>query len=313
MKKGILNKVLFFLLLIAISATSNAQYPFSKKVKRIVFLGNSITYSGGYITDIETYFVEHYPQHQLEFINVGLPSETVSGLSEPDHAGGKFPRPDLHERLQRVLDVIKPDLVFACYGMNDGIYLPLDSGRFSAYQNGINWLNKMLLKSGVKRIIYITPPVHDEKELRTHGYNKVLDAYSAWLIKNGKEKKWEVIDLHTPMTQYLENGIAKNPAFKLAKDGIHPAEEGHWLIAKSVLKGLKQKVNDSLILTLKNTPKDKQLMELISRRQTIMKDAWLTAAGHKRPGMKKGLPIAEAKKKYNEIQLQIDSIRVDKR
>ena len=37
----------------------------------------------------------------------------------------KIPRPDLHERLERVLTQTKPDLVFARYGMNDGIYLPL--------------------------------------------------------------------------------------------------------------------------------------------------------------------------------------------
>src|SRR2546425_2764856 len=40
---------------------------------------------------------------QIEFLNLGLPSETVSGLSEEGHAGGQFPRPDLLERLARVL------------------------------------------------------------------------------------------------------------------------------------------------------------------------------------------------------------------
>src|SRR5690606_34599850 len=93
-------------------------------VRRIVFLGDSITYGGHYITLIETYFRTREPQRDLEFINVGLASETVSGLSEEGHAEGKFPRPDLHERLARVLAQTRPDLVFACYGMNDGIYLP---------------------------------------------------------------------------------------------------------------------------------------------------------------------------------------------
>src|SRR5436305_15257546 len=81
-------------------------------VHRILFLGNSITYAGNYITDIEAYFVTHYPNKTYEFINMGLPSETVSGLSEQGHAEGKFPRPDLHERLDRVLALTKPDLVF---------------------------------------------------------------------------------------------------------------------------------------------------------------------------------------------------------
>src|SRR5207245_1329485 len=107
-------------------------------VKRIVFLGNSITYAGNYIIDIEAYFITHYPGRHIEFVNVGLSSETVSGLTEPGHAGGRFPRPDLHERLDRVLAQTKPDLVFASYGMNDGIYMPFDTRRFSKFKEGIN-------------------------------------------------------------------------------------------------------------------------------------------------------------------------------
>ncbi|MEZ0542629.1 hypothetical protein [Fibrella arboris] len=35
-----------------------------------------------------------------------------------------------------------------------------------------------------------------------------------------------------------------------------------------------------------------------------MKDAWLTALGHKRPGMKPGLPLDEAKRKAADIDRQ---------
>src|SRR5688572_26755736 len=100
-------------------------------VKRVLFLGDSITYSGQYIDDFETALRLHLPGRRIDVINCGLPSETVSGLSEEGHAGGKFPRPDLHERLDRVLAKVKPDLIFACYGMNDGIYLPLSDERFA--------------------------------------------------------------------------------------------------------------------------------------------------------------------------------------
>src|SRR5690349_15538230 len=113
------------------SSTPKAVLP--PKVMRAIFLGDSITHSGLYVSLVEAYFVSRYPNRAIEFINVGLPSETVSGLSEEGHAGGQFPRPDLHERLERVLTAIKPDLVFACYGMNDGIYMPLDEERFRKF------------------------------------------------------------------------------------------------------------------------------------------------------------------------------------
>jgi hypothetical protein len=36
-----------------------------------------------------------------------------------------------------------------------------------------------------------------------------------------------------------------------------------------------------------------------------MKDAWLTTAGHKRPGMNVGMPLGEARKKEAEIDMEI--------
>src|SRR5260221_8187643 len=107
-----------------------------RNVHRILFLGDSITYSGGFIDEIELYLFTHFPENKPEIINLGLPSETVSGLSEEGHAGRAFPRPDLHERLERALDKIKPDMVVACYGMNDGIYYPFSEDRFRKFREG---------------------------------------------------------------------------------------------------------------------------------------------------------------------------------
>ena len=50
-----------------------------------------------------------------------------------------------------------------------------------------------------------------------------------------------------------------------------------------------------------------QLLKLTADRQAIMKDAWLTATGHKRP-MKAGLPLDEAKVKAAEIDAQIKAL-----
>src|SRR5579862_3299007 len=147
--------ILAFLLLTASSAYAQK---IDAKVKRIVFLGNSITWQADYVNDVIAYLTVNYPNRHFDFINLGLPSETVSGLSEPGHANGEFPRPDLHERLQRVLDQTKPDLVFACYGINDGIYMPFDTGRFRKFKEGINWLHAQVVKTGAQ-IIHITPPV----------------------------------------------------------------------------------------------------------------------------------------------------------
>src|SRR6185295_13950149 len=129
---------------------SAADKPLLDGVHRVVFLGDSITYSGQYVEFMEAYFATRFPDRQVEFLNVGLPSETVSGLSEPGHAAGKFPRPDLHERLARVLEKTKPDLVVACYGMNDGIYYPFGEDRSQKYQDGMKRLRERVAAAGAK-------------------------------------------------------------------------------------------------------------------------------------------------------------------
>lgn len=291
-----------------LTAQPNSGFPFTKNTERILFLGNSITYAGTYITDIETYFIIHYPKEHIEFINEGLPSETVSGLSEPNHADGKFPRPDLHERLARVLAITKPDVVFACYGMNDGIYLPFDEGRFKAYRDGMRWLNDELTRAGANKIVFLTPPVHDDPIAGTKGYNVVLDKYSQWLFAQRDFLNWEVADIHFAMTKYLNEERVTNPGFKLANDGVHPGDLGHWLMAKAVLSYLGQPVQDAsdILSTVGIATHAKEIYKLVSRRQQVMKDAWLTAAGHKRPGMNQGLPLTEARLAYDSFGKRIN-------
>jgi lysophospholipase L1-like esterase len=193
----------------------------------------------------------------FEFLNLGLPSETVSGLSEPGHAHDSFPRPNLHDRLERLLQVTKPDLVIACYGMNDGIYYPFDPKKFERYQRGVHLLRDRVLKSKA-RLILITPPTFDPTPIENRtlpgglseyrqpyiGYNDVLDRYSEWLLDQ-RTNGWTVIDVHFAMNGYLRQQRAKDPAFTLASDGVHLDDTGHWLMAQAILYGLKVPTIDS--------------------------------------------------------------------
>jgi len=265
---------------------------FPPTVKRVVFLGDSITYAGQYVEDIAAYQQARFPGHPVTIINVGLPSETVSGLSERGHADGKFPRPDLHERLARILAKTRPDLVVACYGMNDGIYLPLDAARFQAYRDGIRWLHTQVTRAGVP-IIHVTPPVFDEVKGGRPGYEAVVSAYAAWLVSQ-RTKGWDVIDLHTPMKQYLAAHRARDPAFTLAEDGIHPGDLGHWLMAQAILDHLGVTAAESagsIKTLLAPYPGGGQILAQEQASQRLWKDAWLTETGHKRPGMNRGLPM----------------------
>lgn len=303
-------RLLLFATLISLQISGNSQsnYQLPDSVKRILFLGNSITYSGQYVAYIEAYLKLKHPDKHYEFINAGLPSETVSGLSEDGHADGKFPRPDLHERLRRVLDQTKPDLVFACYGMNDGIYLPFSDERFQKYKEGIFWLHNEITKAGAA-IIHVTPPIFDDR--KGEAYANVLDIYSDWLISCRYTNNWNVIDLHWPMKKFLDDKRLADTSFVLAKDGVHPGDLGHWIMAKAVLLYLGERDVQNApdaISAVAFHPNGEKILNLVKERSALMKDAWLTSTGHKRPGMKVGLPLPEAIKKADEIEGQIKQL-----
>ena len=297
------------LLLLPLTISLLAQpYDINKDVKKILFLGNSITQQGDYISFIEAYYTLKYPDHQLEFINVGLASETVSGLSEPNHANGAFPRPDLRERLHRVLDMVKPDLILACYGMNDGIYLPFGMERFQKYQEGIQWLNSEATQRDIE-IIFVTPPIYDEG--KGAAYANVLDIYADWLVSTRYTNDWKVIDIHEPMKRYLDDRRKSDSTFYLAKDGVHPGELGHWLMAREILMGLgeSQLVNMEFPTeAFSNHQNSQEVLKLVREKQSLMKYAWLSHTKHLRPGVPQGLPMTEALIKRDSLNGMIESL-----
>lgn len=300
--------LLVFTILLFSQANSQEINPITSDTKQVLFLGNSITYAGQYINYVETYFRLKHPESSIEWINLGLPSETVSGLSEEGHAGGAFPRPDLHERLSRIFEQLKPDLVFANYGMNDGIYQPLDEDRFQKYKDGINWLHQSILGIGADAIL-MTPPIYDPE--KGNAYANVLDNYSDWLLSKQYTDNWIVIDLHWPMRKYLEEKRALDPSYYLAKDGVHPGSTGHWLMAKEILTSLGEaelKSFEEFSDAIESFPNSNLLLELISKKQAIQRDAWLRSTQHLRPGLNEGLPMEEAQKQIAELEAQIQSL-----
>ena len=281
-----------------------------KESQRIVFLGDSITAAGVYVACFDAWLKakKEGPMHHV--INAGLPSETVSGLSEEGHAGGQFPRPDLAERLERVLALTKPDLVFACYGINCGIYEPFDNGRFERYQQGIRRL-KLAVEERGARLVVITPPFYDDQRApKSFSYNGVLDRYSDWLLERRKEG-WQVVDLHGPMTQDVAKRRAADPKFTFQPDGVHPNEAGQWFVASELIRWFgdeKSAAAENAGEMLKSLGAPAELLPLVQQRVNLLRDSYVGTAGHKRPGVAKGLAVADAEKQAEEISARIQKL-----
>jgi lysophospholipase L1-like esterase len=279
-----------------------------RESRRILFLGDSITYAGGTVAGFETWLaVQPWPR-KPHVISAGLPSETVSGLSEEGHAGGQFPRPVLSERLERILAKAKPDLILACYGMNDGIYLPFDEARFAKYQAGIEQLRERA--AAVKAtVIHLTPPAYDDQRGKlAFSYNDVLGRYAAWLLSQ-RDAGWLVIDLHGPMTAALAARRQTEPDFTFQPDAVHPTDAGLWFLTQTIVTALGDpsiQTDDSPPAFLTRHKVAPETAAIIQKRMALLRDAYLSGAGHQRPGIKAGVPIADAEAATAQLTRQIE-------
>lgn len=213
--------------------------------ERIVFFGDSITQSGGYIADLEVYLLTRFPEKRWVLLNRGISSETISGTSEPDHSPR---RPFAHDRFSRDVASWKPDVVVSCFGMNDGNYYPFEPERFLKYQQGVSRLVERVRSETNARLVILTPPPFDpyrrsasDPNATQFGYkfpaidyDGTLERYSGWL-RDQTIQGWFVVDLHSAVNDLLRARRREQVSFHVAPDAVHPNATGHWIMAQTLL------------------------------------------------------------------------------
>ncbi|MEM0896967.1 MAG: hypothetical protein AAGJ79_08770, partial [Verrucomicrobiota bacterium] len=128
-------------------------------------------------------------------------------------------------------------------------------------------------------------------------YDKVLERYSKWILKQG-ERVSKVVDIRTPITDYLEEKRKEDRDFALSSDGVHMNAEGQVLTGKVLLKawGLPEKVAFP-----------EGYYELVRARMGVLRDGWLAHVGHKRPMNKKPPTLEEAFATAAELEEKINA------
>lgn len=286
--------------------------------KRVLVLGDSITHNGTYVSFISYFLQKRNPSLTYDFISIGLGSETAAGTSEADHP---FPRPCIHSRLDNALKLTKPDIVFACYGMNDGIYHPLGSDRFLAYQSGIESLVAKIQAANAEAVL-LTPPLFDAAAKNTLAppgsndfsyktpyaqYNDVLKTYGKWILLSNLSVDRK-IDLNTPMLEYNQHRRKTDPLFHLSNDGIHPGELGHLLMATTILKAWGIEIEGDPVGILAAAKTDPLFGEIDHRRQMRSK-GWLEYIGYDRGKAVKTDSVDDIEAEAAKLQANIDRMR----
>lgn len=280
---------------------ANADHHLLENNRRILVLGDSITQGGHYVHYLDAWLVKKFPNRRYEVINAGVSSETISGLSEKGHAGGRFPRPCLFERLERVLAKTRPQLIIACYGMNCGIYQPLDPQRSARFQNGHLRLRAAAKQYGAE-ILHVTPPIFDNHDKHGFDYNSVLTAYSKWMAQQ-TDSGWLVADLHTFMSQKIAAEKTKDKKFTVQRDRVHPNKQGHWIMAQSIISyfgdtNVSKFDNGSQILAKKN-------MDAVVKRSIAFQKAIHAETKPLRPGVPQGGTLSSARELAKTLETDI--------
>ncbi len=264
-----------------------------------IFLGDSNTYSGGYVAMLDAWLrgASDSGQH-IKLINLGMSSETASGLSEVDHP---FKRPCVHERLSKALEVLQPAVVFVCYGMNDGIYQPPDPQNQLAYEQGMLKLAEVIRDSGAI-LICLTPPIFEAEPVKAKGslgpsaagryayfapaenYDQTLAQQAAWCLSNQMQAD-AVIDIRSALAEEKNKRLQTEPNFAYSQDGVHFGDEAHGLIAERILRDLGAPPE-----LISSYPSNEDLASARKRMQ-LRRDAYLSATGKNRPGMAAGWPV----------------------
>lgn len=287
---------------------------------RILWLGDSITQDGQYVSYVEYLWLIAHPDRMLDVISVGLASETLSGLTENNHP---FPRPCLLERLDRAIRKINPRTIVACYGMNDGIYHPPSAQRMHCFQSGVRALAESSKAAGA-RLILLTPPPFDVSVFSTRArdasapdfdrfspyekYDEVLAGFARWEMTLSHQDDVYVVDLHSSLNQLLIATRKTHPHFLFSSDGIHPSKSGHLMMAAIMMKALGVEYEPLDFERAASELETDPLYLLVHQRRTLLSETWLDCVGYTREHRVENEDIAPKLQEAAALKVRIDQL-----
>jgi len=211
-----------------------AVAPF-KPGERVVFLGDSITHGGRYVCYLQLFASLRHPGCGISCLNSG-----VSG----DSAGGAV------KRLEWDALAMKPDRLFVMFGMNDvgrtnyKTVTPTEKEEkartesLKGYERNERKLAEMISAAGVTTC-FMTPSPYDQySDVKTENLvacNEPGLAACAGIVRTiAAEKRFGLVDLHAPLTETFRTHANRH----FCSDRVHPAQEGHLLMASYVLEAM---------------------------------------------------------------------------
>lgn len=198
----------------------------------VAICGDSITEQKLYSVFIEDYLLMCQPVTNLTAHQFGWSGERADGFAS---------------RINGEVLPFHPAVATTCYGMNDGAYAPIDAGRQTAYRKSTEAIVKQFRDAGVHLIVIGSPsPVDSDsfdrfgRSIKAATYNQTLADLTRIAGEVAREQGVVFANVYAPMTQVMQAAKAKYGVdYHVAgADGIHPAPNGHLVMAYAFLKAL---------------------------------------------------------------------------
>jgi lysophospholipase L1-like esterase len=224
----------FLLLVLSFASTSLCASDALRPGDVIAICGDSITEQGLYSTAIEAYLLACQPVGDVRTHQFGLSGETSW---------------EFLNRIESDVLPFRPTVATTCYGMNDGGYGPADPEREAVYRRATTEVVQRLKRSGVRLIVVGSPGAVDSDSFDKNGaiwtnaeeYNRRTLRRLAQIAREvAAQEGVRYADVHGFFCQAMERAKAKfGPRYHVAgADGVHPAANGHLIIAYAFLKAL---------------------------------------------------------------------------
>jgi len=228
MKKMLLALLAVFLTVPAFAEEKSAGKLFIKEGARLAVVGDSITEQKMYSRNIEMYLTACNPGLKVKQFQFGWGGEMAAGF------GG---------RMDNDLELFKPDVVTLCYGMNDAGYRVYTESMGKNYEKILGMIIKRLNATGAL-VIVGAPGAVDSKYYKgsvgAEVYNETLRRYAEHAKKAAEAYGLPFADIHKAMMEGMEKSKKElgEDYDVCGKDGVHPGENGHLIMAQTFLKAM---------------------------------------------------------------------------
>ena len=194
----------------------------------VAICGDSITEHKLYSVLMESYLLMCQPEPGLGVNQFGWSGETSWGFVE---------------RIENDVLPFQPSVATICYGMNDAHYRTEGTLRLKKFREATTAAVKALKAGGVRFIVLGAPGVVDTDSYKKGNpaeVNQILSGLGDTAREIAAKEGVAFADLHNPMMKAMALAKARyGQAYHVAGiDGVHPAINGHLIMAYAFLKAL---------------------------------------------------------------------------